>query len=96
MEFANQSLDRLETDHSFSGGFPSAVVEAFRKRMQLIRSASDKRDFYQLKSLHFEKLKGGRSGQYSMRLNDQYRLVLKLLNQSKGKVVQILEIWDHD
>jgi len=48
----NTSLDRLEFDPDYSGGYNQAIVRAFRLRMQMIRSVSDERDFYGLKSLH--------------------------------------------
>jgi toxin HigB-1 len=94
-EFADDNLRRLESDPAFDAGFAREVVKAFRKRMQLIRAARDERDFYQMKSLHFERLKGDRSGQYSMRLNLQWRLILTLENRESGKVVVIVEIADY-
>ena len=44
--------------------------------MQEIRAAPDERTFYGLRSMRFEKLSGGRKGQCSMRLNDQWRLIV--------------------
>ena len=93
--FRDSSLDRLEVDSEFDGGFSRAVVRAFRRRVQYIRSADDERAFYNMKSLHFEKLKGDRKGQYSMRLNDQWRLILELHKKSKKTVVELLEIEDY-
>ncbi len=92
--FKDQSLDRLETDAAFSAGFGDAVVNAYRKRMQQIRAATDERMFYAFKSLHFEKLHG-RSGQYSMRLNDQWRLIIELHGEAPKKVVHVVEIADY-
>lgn len=74
VRFEDESLERLEVDAKYTGGYDSAIVKAFRKRMQMIRSATDERDFYALRSVKFEKLKGARAHQYSMRLNDQWRL----------------------
>ncbi len=95
VEFADDDLDRLETDPRFTGGFAAAVVSSFRKRMQTIRSALDERDFYALKALHFEKLKGRRSHQYSMRLNDQWRLILEFKGKSPNKKVVAVAIEDY-
>ncbi len=94
-EFANQELDRLETDLDFNAGFSSAVVRAFRKRMQMIRAAVDERAFYAMRSLHFEKLKGERSHQHSMRLNKQWRLILELQKDGRNTVVVIVGIEDY-
>jgi len=93
--FENDDLEKLETAPDFSGGYSSAVVKAFRKRMQQIRAAVDERTFYALKSLRFEKLKGKRSHQHSMRLNDQYRLILEIEPSSKANKIKIINIEDY-
>lgn len=95
VEFKEDRLERLETDRSFDAGFDQAVVRAFRMKLQLIRAASDERAFYALKSLHFEKLKGDRDGQHSMRLNSQWRLILKFRKEAKGKLVVVISISDY-
>ena len=95
VEFQDASLQRLEADASYTGSFDAAVVRVFRKRMQLIRAAIDERAFYAMKSLHFEKLKGDRQGQHSMRLNDQWRLILRMATAATGKRVLILSIADY-
>lgn len=91
----DDNLERLETDAAFDGGYPQAIVKAFRKRMQHIRAAADERDFRNMKSLHFEKLRGDREEQYSMRLNDQWRLILKFEGHASNKVVIIIAIEDY-
>jgi proteic killer suppression protein len=93
--FKDASLDRLETDASFKAGFGNAVVKAYRKRMQQIRAATDERTFYAHRSFHFEKLQGDREGQYSMRLNDQWRLIIELHGESPRKTVHVIEIVDY-
>ena len=78
VEHRSNDLQRLEADPDFNGGYSQAIVRAFRKRLQFIRAATDERDLYAMKSLHFEKLKGDRSHQRSVRLNDQWRLILEI------------------
>ena len=95
VEFDDADLDRLETDGQFTAGHSQEVVRAYRKRMQQIRAFPDERDFYALKSLHFEKLKGDRDGQYSVRLNRQWRLILEIRGKHPCKVVGIIEIVDY-
>ena len=95
VRFADVRLDRLETDPRYDGGFSQGVVRAFRKRMQLIRAAPDERVFYQLKSLSFEKMKGNRSHQHSMRLNDQWRLVIGFEGSAPNKTVVVIGIEDY-
>jgi len=95
VEFDDDSLDRLELDLQFTGGFDKAIVRGFRKLMQAIRAATDERDFYAMKSLHFEKLEGKRAHERSMRINDQYRLILELEGNAPNKKVRIKGIEDY-
>ena len=95
VEFADESLDRLETDRQFTAGFDKATVKGFRKVMQIIRAAPDERDFYALKSLHFEKLKGAREHERSMRVTDKWRLIMELVGEAPNKVVKIKGIEDY-
>ena len=95
VRFEDQKLSRLETDPAFSNVFDQSIVKAFRKRMQVIRAALDERDFYAMKSLHFEKLSGNREGQNSMRLNEQWRLILRLEKSESGKIVVVISITDY-
>ncbi|HLW65369.1 MAG TPA: type II toxin-antitoxin system RelE/ParE family toxin [Gemmataceae bacterium] len=96
VEFADRNLDRLETDRRFTAGFGPAVVEAFfRKRMQQLRAAVDQRDLYALKSLHFEKLKGRRAQQRSVRLNKQWRLILEIIAARPKNRLRICAIEDY-
>ncbi len=95
VEFADYDLDRLETDLQFNGGFSREIVRAFRRRMQLIRDATDERAFYALKSLHFEKLKGDREHQRSMRLNNQWRLIVEIKPARPQNVIVVVSIEDY-
>ena len=95
IEFDDDELDRLETDVRYIGKHSAAIVSLYRKRLQTIRSAPDERDLYALKSLHFEKLKGQLSHQHSIRLNDQWRLILELKGKNPNKKIMIIEINNH-
>ena len=63
--------------------------------MNFIRQAVDERDLYGMKSLHFEKLKGARSEDRSIRLNDQWRLILRFEGDGSSKTVVIMSIEDY-
>lgn len=95
VSYRDNDLKRMYVDAEYDGGYPSAVVTAYAKRMQQIYAAPDERDFYAKKSLHFEKLKGNRSHQHSMRLNDQWRLVLELEGKGPKKTVVVVSIEDY-
>jgi proteic killer suppression protein len=91
IRYADSDLERLESDPKAGAGLSGTLARAFRKRMWVIRAAVDERDFRNLRSLRFEKLKGARKHQYSMRLNDQYRLIVELetVGESRKQVVII-------
>jgi proteic killer suppression protein len=93
--FKDQSLDRLETDATYSAGFSDAIVKAYRKAMQHIRAATDERTLYTRRSFHFEKLAGNRKGQHSMRLNDQWRLIVEIRGEAPKKTIHVIEIVDY-
>ena len=90
VEFADDKLDRLETDANYTARLSPALVKAFRKRMQQIRAAPDERTFYTIGGLHFEK--HGRD-QHSMRLNDQFRLIVEILDKGR-KALRVVKITD--
>jgi toxin HigB-1 len=90
---ANPTLEALERGEGEV--VSEAVTNAFLKRMQVIRAAGDERDFYALKSLHFEKLKGNRSHQHSMRLNDQFRLIIEYEGTAPDKTIVVIDIEDY-
>ena len=94
VQFHDKDLEQIEADASATGGYSVAVVKAFRKRMQMIRAARDERDFYEMKSLHFEKMRSS-PNHHSMRLNDQFRLIIELKSESQVRTVIIVGIKDY-
>jgi proteic killer suppression protein len=95
VRFDDDDLARLEADARFSAGFQPSIVSAFRRRMQQIRAAQDERDLYAIRSLHFEKLKGQRQGEHSMRLNEKYRLICFLEGAGPANVLVVQAIEDY-
>lgn len=95
VQFQDDDFDRLERNKGFNGGYSQAIVSAFRKQLWYVRSVPDERDLYNKRSLRFEKLKGKRSHQYSIRLNAQWRLILELDESTKPKTVIIIGIEDY-
>jgi proteic killer suppression protein len=93
--FEDPQLQKLEKDKSLDGGYSPGVGKAFRKRIQFIRDSPDEREFHAMRSLNFEKLKGNRSEQYSMRLNDQWRLILGFQGKAPSKTVVVMSIEDY-
>jgi len=94
VRFEDGKLARLEIDPSFNAGFGVAIVKSFRNRMNFIRQAVDERALYGMKSWRFEKLSGKRAGQHSIRLNDQFRLIIRL-ERIAVKTVVVVELVDY-
>ena len=95
IRFGDPDLDRLETDAAFTARKSQALVKAFRIRIQGIRAAKDERDLRAPKSWRFEKLEGARSHQHSIRLNDQFRLILEIEGGPSDKTIVVVAIEDH-
>lgn len=93
--FRDDEYRQLESDPKFTGGYPQAIVRAYRNRLNFIRQAADERDLYVWKSLRFEKLQGNRSHQHSIRLNDQWRLIIEFDGESPNKKIVIVGIEDY-
>ncbi len=93
--FEHKKLEALYTAEAGAKKYPRAVVTAFFEVMAMLVAATDQRDLYAVKSLHFEALKGDRVGQHSVRLNKQYRLILRIETDDQGNVVVVIEIDDY-
>ena len=94
-EFIDDDLDRLETDIAFTADYAKDIVKAFRKRMQAIRAAIDERDLRAVKGNHFEKMRGNRAHQHSLRLNDKWRLIVEIKSGNPKNTIVIVGIEDY-
>lgn len=56
---------------------PLQMHEKARVKLARIAAATDLNDLADLRGNRFEMLKGDRSGQYSIRINDQYRICFR-------------------
>lgn len=95
VRFSDRDLERVFLDPAYSGHWAEDIVKSFRKRIQFIQQALDERDFYGMKSLHYEKLQGKRSRQRSMRLNDQLRLLMHMKTEDDIRTIVIDSIEDY-
>jgi proteic killer suppression protein len=95
VRFEDRGLEEADADPSKLAGVSKAIDKKFRDRMRTIRDAPDERDFYALKSLHFEKLKDNEGQERSMKLNDQWRLIVRLEGEAPHKTVVIVAIKDY-
>ncbi len=57
---------------------PKEIIMQFKKKVLILMSIESVEELSFFRSLHFESLKGERKGEYSIRLNLQYRLIFSL------------------
>lgn len=95
VDFDEATLDRLETDFDFTAGFSPELVRGYRKVMQSIRAAPDERTLHALRELEFEKLKGKRQQQYSLRIDKQWRLITELRHKATDTWIAIVAMEDY-
>jgi proteic killer suppression protein len=55
-------------------GFPADLVRPAQRKLAIIESAAELRDLTTPPGNRLEALKGDRSGQHSIRINDQFRI----------------------
>ena len=91
----SKTLQKMDEQPDFDGGFAIGLAKAFRSRMHAIRQATNENTLRAIKSYRFEKLKGDRQGDYSIRLNDQFRLTFQIEEEEGGNRLVILDIEDY-
>ena len=62
----------------------SGIERAARLKIDRLEAASSLRDLAALPGNHFETLKGDRKGQYSIRINDQWRICFEWRREHSG------------
>ena len=94
--FADRNLERLYTHGEGAAKFPVEVVNTLLRRVRHIEAAKDERDLRVPPSVHYEQLRGKRyAGKASLRLNQQWRLILSVEQDAQGKYALIHEITNH-
>ena len=75
--------------------FGSGVQRAIRRLLALVEEVPRQRDLYQFRSVRLERLRGDRAGQYSMRVNDQFRLITRFEAMPDGQTCIVIEVVDY-
>lgn len=93
VEYHDEVLRRLAEELEYAPkGWDPTVIRSYRRKVQIISAARDERDLYEMRGLRMEK--GDRQGQTSMRLNDQFRLILTF-KMDRDRVAVLLEVVDY-
>jgi len=95
IEFADPALALIETDEAGATRLPVAVIKSARRKLTVLRAATDDRTLRNWKSLHYEKLKGDREGERSIRINKQYRMVFTLDSETDPQTITVLAVEDY-
>lgn len=95
IHFRDKKLEALYTDKQDAHRYPPGVVDAFFDAITIILAAKDEQEFYPVRSLRAKKLKGDRRDQWSVRLNQQYRLIVLIKADEQGDYAEIVEIVDY-
>ena len=79
--------------------FQRDIIKQFKKKMQILISINSIDELYNFRSLNFEQLKGERNGEYSIRLNRQYRLIFAITKEEEEdwvvEIILVSEISKH-
>jgi len=95
IEYCDEMLRRLTEDPDYRlRRWGADVVKAYRRKIQIILAATDERDLRAMRSLRLEQLSGDREGTSSIRLNDQFRLILTFKTDGE-RVAVVLELVDY-
>lgn len=95
IEFRDRRLALIRTDRAAETRLPISVIKSCREKLIVIAAAPDVRTLRNWKSLHFERLKGDRAEQCSIRLNDQWRLVFELDENRSPPAVIVIAVDDY-
>jgi proteic killer suppression protein len=70
-----------ETEKIFNGNFsrrlPTTIQNVARRKLRMLNASTKIEDLRIPPANHLEKLEGDREGQYSIRINDQWRICFK-------------------
>ena len=91
----NADLELIETEEAGATRLPVSVIQSARRKLTVLRAAIDDMSLRNWKSLHYEKLKGDREGQRSIRVNEKYRMIFELDEKTDPQTIKILAIEDY-
>jgi plasmid maintenance system killer protein len=81
--FKESALARIDSELTFTGGYPLGVARAYRGRIQVLRAAPQEHAIQPLKSL---RLQSCGNGQHSMRVTDDWDLIVAFEDSEDGRV----------
>jgi proteic killer suppression protein len=101
VRFKEKYLEELYKNGSTSDKnhrFQPEVIRKYRKRVNTLWEKPHIKSLLKHRSLHFEALTGDKKGQYSIRVDDQYRIsftVTKINTKPVTTICEILKLSNH-
>lgn len=94
--FNNEYLEKIFRNQTVRGKprYSAEVIVSFKKTVLKLQMADTIRDLHLLRGLNFEALKGDFKGFHSVRVDQQYRLILTVTRRGEIRVNDILVIED--
>lgn len=74
--------------------FQPDIVKRYKDRINTLKNKDNIEALYNMKSLHYEVLKGDKAGISSIRVNDQYRIEFTVSEEETETVVYICNIFE--
>ncbi|MDE7402692.1 MAG: type II toxin-antitoxin system RelE/ParE family toxin [Muribaculaceae bacterium] len=68
------------------------VIKRYKRDIDYLKWSSRKEDLFRINSLNFESLKGKDAGKFSIRVNDQYRIIFTLAETADEPILTICNI----
>ena len=85
VSFASRETERI-WNQEFSKRYPPAIQSVMLRKLIILHKSVSLEDLRCPPSNRLEKLKGEREGQYSIRVNDQYRICFRWQNGNASSV----------
>lgn len=96
VDYQDSRLALIESEHAAAEtNYPLEVISSYKRKVAVLRAAPDERTLRNWKSLHYEKLKGDKDGQRSIRLNDQWRVVFTIDTEARPNRIVVTAIEDY-
>ena len=88
VEFKSKQLEILYLGiHIGKQKFPYEVIKQYKKKVEILLAVDNIFELRLYRGLNFEALKGDRKGEYSIRINDQYRLIFEQIETIQHRVI---------
>lgn len=85
-KFADRKTERLFMAEGGFKGVPPDVAQRAHNKLRIVARISQLHDLVMFPGLRPELLKGSRKGQYSIRVNDQWRICFKWNGQETYEI----------